>query len=138
MHKHIGHEFGTGIGTGKSIGARPPRPAAVPGRHAPRRHRRRPGRAGLAVVMALLLWAAPCPPLAAIEYTGITRDTFPVFNDPRMLTARQAEAKRLIFPRSAVIGVTHGKAAKAYPIAVMGIHELGNDTIDGIPIAVSW
>lgn len=87
---------------------------------------------------ALLLLLVFATPALAIEYTGITRDTFPVFNDPPMLSASQAEAKRLIFPRSAVIGVAHGPEAKAYPIEVMGIHELGNDTIDGIPIAISW
>lgn len=86
-------------------------------------------------VMAMFALAAPVP---ATEYTGVTRDTFPVFNDPPMLSASQAEQRRLVFPRSAVIGVAHGASAKAYPIAVMGIHELGNDSIDGIPIAVSW
>ena len=88
--------------------------------------------------MALVLCGALAAPALAIEYTGITRDTFPVFNDPLMLSAEQAEQRRLVFPRAAVIGVAHGTSAKAYPIAVMGIHELGNDTIDGIPIAISW
>ena len=99
-------------------------------------------KAALALAVSALafaiVWAAWATPALAIEFTGITRDTFPVFNNPPMLTAREAEAKRLVHPRLAVIGVVHGKAAKAYPIAVMGIHELGNDTIDGIPIAISW
>ncbi len=92
----------------------------------------------MALLPALLFCGAMAAPALAIEYTGITRDTFPVFNDPPMLSAGQAEQRRLVFPRTAVIGVTHGAAAKAYPIEVMGIHELGNDTIDGIPIAISW
>ena len=90
------------------------------------------------MLAALLLCGAPAAPVLAIEYTGITRDTFPVFNDPPMLSASEAERRRLVFPRAAVIGVAHGASAKAYPIAVMGIHELGNDSIDGIPIAISW
>ena len=87
---------------------------------------------------ALLLWAVWASPAAAIEYMGVTRDSFPVFDNPPMLTAEEAERRRVIFPRMPVIGVAHGGEAKAYPIAIMGIHELGNDTIGGIPIAVSW
>ena len=68
----------------------------------------------------------------------VPRDAFPVFNNPDMLSAGQAEADRVIFPRDAVIGVAHGGEAKAYPITIMGVHELGNDTIGGVPIAVSW
>jgi hypothetical protein len=37
-----------------------------------------------------------------------------------------------------VIGIARGREAKAYPISIMGVHELGNDTIDRVPIAVSW
>ncbi len=73
-----------------------------------------------------------------IGFEGITRDSFPVFNQPRMLRADQAEARGVILPRDAVIGVSLGGEAKAYPIAVMGYHELGNDTLAGVPIAVSW
>ena len=72
------------------------------------------------------------------EFEGMGRDAFPVFNNPPMLTARAAEKTGRIFPRDAVIGVSHNGEAKAYPISVMGIHELGNDTIGGKPIAVSW
>ena len=69
---------------------------------------------------------------------GIRRDTFPVFNDPGMLTVAAAEKAGAILPRDAVIGIAHGSEARAYPIMVMGNHELGNDTIDGIPIAITW
>ncbi|MBI1987253.1 MAG: DUF3179 domain-containing protein [Nitrospinae bacterium] len=61
-----------------------------------------------------------------------------MFDHPVMLAAAEAERERVVFDWDAVIGVQYGKEAKAYPIAVMGVHELGNDTIDGIPIAVSW
>ncbi len=79
------------------------------------------------------------PGLASgIGFEGISRDSFPVFNQPRMLRADQAEARGVILSRDAVIGVSLGGEAKAYPIAVMGYHELGNDTLAGVPIAVSW
>jgi hypothetical protein len=73
-----------------------------------------------------------------IGYQAVPRDAFPVFDNPDMLTAEAAERAGVIYPRDVIIGVRHGQAAKAYPITVMGVHELGNDTLDGIPIAVSW
>lgn len=87
----------------------------------------------------LTLWISSTgAALGGGEFEGMGRDAFPVFNNPRMLSAQEAEEKGLIFPRDAVIGVSHNGEAKAYPISVMGIHELGNDTIGGKPIAVSW
>lgn len=69
---------------------------------------------------------------------GIRRDTFPVFTNPKMLTVAAADKAGAVFPRDAVIGIAHGGQARAYPVTVMGNHELGNDTIDGIPIAITW
>ena len=88
------------------------------------------GLAGLAFAAGAL--AAP------IGYQAVPRDAFPVFDDPPMLDAAQAEARRLVRPRDAVIGVAHGGQAKAYPVSMMGVHELGNDTIGGVPIVIGW
>jgi hypothetical protein len=55
-----------------------------------------------------------------------------------MVAAAEAEALGLVFQRDMVIGVARGREAKAYPITIMGVHELGNDTVDGVPIAVTW
>lgn len=87
------------------------------------------------VGMLCLVTVGACAP---IGFQAVPRDAFPVFDDPTMLTAEVAEREGMIYPRDAVIGVHHGNEAKAYPITIMGVHELGNDTIDGIPIAVSW
>jgi len=73
-----------------------------------------------------------------LGYQAVPRDAFPVFDNPDMLSAAEAERQNVIFPRDVVIGVRHGNTAKAYPITIMGVHELGNDTLDGMPIAVSW
>ena len=75
---------------------------------------------------------------AQIGIPVVPKDAFPVFDNPKMLTAAEAEARRLVFDRDMVIGVARGSEAKAYPITIMGVHELGNDTIDGVPIAVTW
>ena len=96
---------------------------------------RRGRRTAPALFAALVLLAGSA---AAIEFAGIHRDSFPVFDNPPMLTAAQAEAAGLIFPRDAVIGVRRGGEARAYPVRIMGVHELGNDRIAGAPIAVTW
>lgn len=75
---------------------------------------------------------------APIGYQAVPRDAFPVFDNPEMLSVEEAEKKGLIYDRDAVIGVAHNGEAKAYPITIMGVHELGNDTIGGEPITVSW
>lgn len=63
------------------------------------------------------------------------RDAFPVLNDPKLVDADDAAD---IKDEEPVIGVEMNGVAKAYPISVMGIHELGNDTCGDTPIAVSW
>ena len=74
----------------------------------------------------------------ALGRQAVPRDAFPVFNNPHMLSVEAAEKLQVVLPRDAVIGVAYGGEAKAYPVAVMGIHELGNDTIAGLPIVVGW
>ncbi len=86
-------------------------------------------------IAGLISAAAGAPPFG---YQAVPRDAFPVFDNPAMLSAAVAEQEGVVYDGDAVIGIRHGKEAKAYPITIMGLHELGNDTIDGIPIAVSW
>lgn len=90
-------------------------------------------------LQGLLMLLFIASPAGAIGYMdGIGRDTFPVFDNPKLLTVAEAEARKAVLPREPVIGVVHGGEARAYPIAIMGMHELGNDTIAGVPIAVTW
>ena len=88
-----------------------------------------------AAMLTALAATATAQPLG---YQAVPRDAFPVFDDPKMLSAAEAERQEVIFDRDVVIGVAHNGEAKAYPITIMGVHELGNDTIGGVPIAVSW
>ena len=66
---------------------------------------------------------------------ALARDAFPVLFDPKLVPADEAEGIRDDEP---VIGVFLGGEAKAYPISIMGVHELANDTCGGQPIAASW
>jgi len=62
------------------------------------------------------------------------RDAFPVLDNPKMTSALEATIEDGEF----VIGVVVNKEAKAYPVRVMGIHELLNDDCGGDPITASW
>ncbi|RME75651.1 MAG: DUF3179 domain-containing protein [Planctomycetota bacterium] len=64
------------------------------------------------------------------------RNAFPVLDDPPMVGAERAPA--FLDDRAWVIGIEIGGVAKAYPIAIMGRHELVNDHCGALPIAVSW
>lgn len=68
----------------------------------------------------------------------VPRDGFPVFNNPKFVNADKAERKGYVHDRDAVIGVEINGETKAYPVSTMGVHELGNDTLGDVPIAVSW
>lgn len=98
---------------------------------------RKSAAAGLAAFMLTALAAATAA-ATPLGFQAVPRDAFPVFDDPRMLSAAEAEEKQFVFDRDVIIGVAHNGEAKAYPVTIMGVHELGNDSIGGVPIAVSW
>ena len=56
----------------------------------------------------------------------VKRDAFPVLTNPKMVAANDAGDIR---EREPVLGVTIGDEARAYPISIMGVHELVNDTM---------
>ncbi len=90
-------------------------------------------------LIAFFLVLAGCSRFdAPIGIPASNRDAFPVFDDPKLLTIAEAEALGKIDDDEPVIGVATEQEAKAYPISVMGVHELGNDTIGELPIAVTW
>lgn len=67
---------------------------------------------------------------------AVPRDAFPVLVNPPM--GSTADGDKFLQANEWVIGVAANGEAKAFPITVMGIHELINDTIGGQPITVCW
>lgn len=65
---------------------------------------------------------------------AVKRDAFRVFDNPTMTPAADSSTD----DQEYVIGVHCDGKAKAYPVAVMGRHELGNDTCGETHITVSW
>ena len=99
------------------------------------------GRAGLADPDA---WRGEWPrtdfarnsiPYDEILSGGPPKDGIPAIDQPRFIAA--AEAGDLV-PHEPVISIQLGGEARAYPLRILIWHEIVNDTIAGVPIAVTW
>ncbi|MBT5571873.1 MAG: DUF3179 domain-containing protein [Alphaproteobacteria bacterium] len=74
--------------------------------------------------------------LSEIVTGGIKRDVIPAIDEP---TIGELEKARLVHDeREPVISVTVNGATRAYPLTVLMWHEIVNDTLGGIPIAVTF
>ena len=75
---------------------------------------------------------------------AMTKDQLDPLVITRRLTAAQvdslngAERGKYLVPEDRVIGVKVGGVARAYPIRVLDWHEVVNDTIGGVPVAICW
>ena len=63
-------------------------------------------------------------------------------NDPRLLSLRQSAYRSDKTPELndeiQVIGYADGEVVKAYPVALLDVHELVNDEFHGRPVTVGW
>jgi len=74
-------------------------------------------------------------PLDEVVDGGVGRDGIPPIDAPRFLPASQVE---WLGKRSPVIVVDQADTVRAYPLAVLIQHEIVNDNIGDIPIAVTF
>lgn len=75
-------------------------------------------------------------PLAEIVSGGPPRDGIPALDRPRFTSAR--EAGRWLADREPVMVVEHGDATRAYPLSILVWHEIVNDVVSGLPVAVTF
>ena len=85
--------------------------------------------------------AAPSPfPNEAYEIIqvleNIFEDPIPAIYDPQFLTA--SEAMDQFKPEELVVGVSINGEHRAYSIPQLSLHEIVNDEVGGVPIAVTW
>jgi hypothetical protein len=72
------------------------------------------------------------------------RDMSPKAIDPIILTPDEISKKNnsrrdpLLVSKDLVVGVVIGNEARAYPLHFLHVHEIINDTLGGVPIAVVW
>jgi hypothetical protein len=75
-------------------------------------------------------------PLEEIVSGGPPKDGIPAIDRPNFETVRRAD--RWLQDREPVIVVEHGTTARAYPIQILIWHEIVNDRIGDLPIAVTY
>lgn len=70
--------------------------------------------------------------------TLLGRDAIPAIPEERVAFVTGAEAAAQMAPADRVIGVSIGDDHRAYSTSQLSSHEVVNDTIGGIPVAVTW
>ena len=66
----------------------------------------------------------------------LPKDGIPSIDNPAFLNANDAASQ--IGQQELVIGVSLNGEHKAYPTAFLSSHEIVNDTIGGVPVAITW
>lgn len=67
---------------------------------------------------------------------GAPYDAIPAIDDPQFISATDAD--EMLLPRDLVLGVSVGDDHRAYGVAFLSGHEVVNDVIGGVPLAVTW
>ena len=68
--------------------------------------------------------------------TVLPVDAIPAIDNPRYVSV--GEADRFMRPDEPVLGITDGKVAKAYSTWQLNHHEIVNDSLGDLPLAVTW
>ncbi len=68
--------------------------------------------------------------------TVLGRDGIPAIFDPQFLGPEDAAAQMKANER--VIGLSIDGDHRAYPLNLLSRHEIVNDTVGGVPVAVTW
>lgn len=72
---------------------------------------------------------------AVATTTKVQNLPYVTIDHPQFIPASQAT---YLHPNDLLIGVTHGKIAKAYPAAILAQHGVVQDRMPDGPIAVTW
>lgn len=73
--------------------------------------------------------------VAAIQWGGVPLGGIPELNDPGRVPAADAD---WMIDDEVVLGVVINGEAVAYPLRILGWHELANDTVGGVDIAIVY
>jgi hypothetical protein len=68
--------------------------------------------------------------------TVLPVDAIPAIDDPQYVSV--SEADRFMRPDEPVLGITDGQTAKAYSTWQLNHHEIVNDRLGDLPLAVTW
>ncbi|MEL6531584.1 MAG: DUF3179 domain-containing protein [Pseudomonadota bacterium] len=73
--------------------------------------------------------------LEEVTWGGVFLDGIPSLDNPELIGATEAEYMR---GDDLVFGVSINGDARAYPLRIMGWHEMFNDVIGGVPVALAY
>ena len=73
---------------------------------------------------------------SSLQSGGPPRDGIPPVDHPRFVTVE--EASEWIADREPVIFLELNEDIRAYPLQIMVWHEIVNDTVGGVPVAVTF
>lgn len=73
--------------------------------------------------------------LEEIVWGGVEVDGIPALVEAAMIPAGQAD---YLTPDEPVFGVAIGGDARAYPLRILDWHEMANDTVGGVPVALAY
>lgn len=94
---------------------------------------------GVSLCLLLLFWspAASAGPDIRPEdiQTILPKDGIQAILKPAFEDARQAT---WLAGSDSVVGVTINGEARAYPVPILSDREIVNDTVGGVPIAITW
>ncbi len=87
-------------------------------------------------------------PRAALVASGVPKDGLPALDAPEVFPGREIEAFNVaqkkarvgayLYGPDDVIGVAVNGEARAYPVRILSWHEVANDVLGGVPIAVTY
>ncbi len=70
------------------------------------------------------------------RYRLLPRDAIPAIRNPSFVSA--AEARAFMRDEEPVMGLVLGGEVRAYPLWLLDGHEIVNDTVGKVPVAVTW
>ncbi|MEM9128963.1 MAG: DUF3179 domain-containing (seleno)protein, partial [Pseudomonadota bacterium] len=73
--------------------------------------------------------------LEEITWGGVRKDGIPSLDNPALVDANRARYMR---PDDLVFGVSINGDSRAYPLRIMGWHEMFNEVIGGVPVALAY
>ncbi|MGH8497554.1 MAG: DUF3179 domain-containing protein [Blastocatellia bacterium] len=73
--------------------------------------------------------------LEEIAWGGVHVDGIPSLDNPKLIEAKEAS---YLLDNDLVFGVSINGDERAYPLRIMGWHEMFNETIGGVPVALAY
>ena len=77
-------------------------------------------------------------PYEEIMSGGVRKDQIPSIDKPEFMAVGAVAAAEGLAPTEPVVGLTVNGTARAYPLSVLIWHEIVNDVIAGVPVAVTF